>query len=276
MKAMLKIEMNRAFKNRSFYLSLSIGFSIVMAHIIMVVIGKSENPLKFFGNGLTYPYSVFNSWIGGDSTNPYLSAYSTIFPILATMPFGISYLNDLKKGYVKNIYTRTNRINYCVSKYVATFVMAGIAVVIPMIFNLLITSAMVPSLLPVMNGMFSIGGGNLWSGMFYMHPYIYVLMYLVVYFIYGGVFASLALVGAFFVDNMFLLTLFPFIVYYGLGLAAPYVYKYALIRSINPALILTISQPSGITLFTVIAEALIIGVPCFIIFIWGGVKNDTL
>jgi len=276
MKAMLKIEINRAFKNKMFYVSLGIGLSIVLLHIFMNVLVKAENPLKYFGSGMTYPYSVFNSWIGGDSSNPYQATYTIVFPILATLPFGTSYHNDLKVGYVKNIYTRTNRIKYCISKYFATFLVAGIAVVIPVIVNLLVTSAMLPSLIPATNGTFSISGSGLWSKMFYTHPYIYVSMYLGVYFIYGGVFASLALIGALFVENAFLLILFPFIVFYGLGLVAPYVYKYDLIRTIDPNLILTMSQPYGVRLFSVIAEALIIGVPCFIIFIWRGVKNDTL
>ena len=276
MKAMLKIEMCRAFKNKSFFLSLAIGLSIIMAHIIINVVSKANNPLNFFSGGLSYPYSVFNSWIGGVASNPCLAAYTTIFPILATLPFGISYHSDLKNGYVKSIFTRTNHINYCLSKYAATFISAGIAVVIPMLVNLLITSAMLPSLIPVSNGTFSLRGGCLWSEIFYTNPYVYIGMYMVVYFIYGGVFASLALVGTFFVENLFLLMLFPFIVYYGLGIVAPSLYEYVFMHTINPALILNIAQPYADSFWIVIAEALIIGVPCFIIFIWRGVKNDTL
>jgi len=70
--------------------------------------------------------------------------------------------------------------------------------------------------------------------------------------------------------------LFPFIVFYSLGIVAPALYKYSIIHTINPALILNMAQPYANSFFAVIAEALIIGVPCFIIFIWRGVKNDTL
>lgn len=276
MLTMLKIELNRALKSRSFYVSLLIGIIISIAQIIMEVISKADDPLKLFTGGTTYPYSVFNSWIGGHINNPYQIAYLTIFPILATLPFGISYHMDLKKGYVKNVYTRTNRINYCMAKYISTFLLAGTAVVLPMLINLMVTSAILPSLVPATNGVFSLTGLNLWSEIFYVHPYLYIGIYMIIYFIYGGVFASLALAGAFFVDNVFLLTLFPFIIYYGLGIISPYIYKFTNVRAISPAWILNTTQPYTIKLITLVVEGLLIGLICFVIFLWKGVKHDTL
>lgn len=274
MKELIKIEMKRAARSKSFYVSLGVGLMITIAHIFMIVYERALNPLKFFHGGMgQYPYSVFNSWIGG-GYSPNMTVYLTLFPILATLPFALTYSSDIKSGYTKNIFTRTKKINYYVSKYIATFVFGGLAVVIPMIMNLMITVAMLPALKPVGNGTFTIAV-YLWSDIFYKNPFLYIFMFMIVYFIYGGVFASIALAGHYLVDNIFLLTILPFIIYYSLGIISSYLLGIEWLRSISPSRMLNISN-SYTTELSLIGVAVIIGVICFAIFLRKGVKDDTL
>jgi len=274
MKALLKVEFERAFRSRGLLLSLMVGFILAVVQFIVVVIPRSKNILEYFhGNASTYPYSVFNSWFGMDDTHPYLIIYMTIFPILATLPYAVSYFEDRKKGYIKGLCTRAKRNHYLMAKYAATFVSGGIVVVLPMVFNLILTASVVPSLIPVGNGLFKLCGVAMFADIFYTHPYMYILIYLLMYFVYGGVFASLALACSYIFDYSFFVIIFPFAIYYGIGIISPYARTVAT-QLINPRFLLTMSQPGIIMEVTFFGEIIIIGILAYAVYMWKGVRND--
>ncbi|SEW43045.1 hypothetical protein [[Clostridium] fimetarium] len=274
MKEMIKIERERVQSNWGFWLSLSIGCTIAIAQIIMEVGRRSQDIIGGYRNDAScYLPSVFNSWIGGSGFSPYSFSYRTIFPILAILPCAITYFMDMKTGYVKNIFSRTFRRNYYISKYLVNFIAGGISVVIPMLLNLLITACLLPSLLPSTNNLFAPISGSMLVALFYSHPYYYILIYMLIYFIYGGVFATLALSLVGFVHNIFMFTLCPFLMYYCLGIIASYIYNIH-IGSWSPIYILDLTQPYKVKLSAIIIEAVLIGTISSAIYIWRGFKDD--
>lgn len=274
MKEMIKIERERVLSNRGLWLSLAIGLVIVFAQIVMEVWPRSQDIIGGYRNNAScYLVSVFNSWIGGSGFSPYSMAYRTIFPILAILPCAITYFMDIKKGYVKNVFSRTQRRNYYIAKYLVNFVSGGAAVVIPMLFNLLLTACLLPSLLPSTNNLFAPISGHMLVPLFYTHPYYYILIYMLIYFIYGGVFATLALSLVGFINNIFMYTLCPFLMYYCLGIIASYIYN-TQTGSWNPIYILDLIQPYMVRLSTIIIEATLIGTISTVIYFWRGLKND--
>lgn len=274
MKTLIKIEFERAFRSKGLLISLIVGAAIAIIQFAVVVFPVSRNILEFFdGSVNTYPRSVFKWWMGVDSIHPYLRIYVIIFPLLAAIPYASSYFEDRKHGYIKSMCTRVRRRQYLISKYAAVFVTGGIAVTLPMLLNLLLTASVLPSLVPVGNGMFGVGSVCMYSDLFYVHPYLYTFLYMIMYFVYGGVFATLALVCSLIFDYSFFVLLFPFVIYYGLGIIAPYI-NINCIRTINPRMLLSMSSGGIVLIGTFFGEALIIGVIAYAFYMWKGVRSD--
>lgn len=274
MRALLKIELGRAYRSRGLTLSLLVGLGIALIQFIVVVLPCAGNILEYFtGDVISYPHSVFSSWIGMDDRNPYLEVFMTLFPILAVLPFGVSYFEDKKKGYIKALCSRAKRRDYLLAKYAAVFVSGGTAVVLPFLFNLLLTASVLPSLVPVGNGLFKICGVAMFADVFFTHPYLHILIYLVMYFVYGGVFASLALACSHLFDFGFFVMLFPFVIYYGLGMIASYI-RTPVIKNIAPRVLLTMTQAGGVIASSFFGMALLIGGTAFAVYMWKGVHDD--
>lgn len=275
MRRVLRFELERAFRKKSMLLALAIGIVIVLIQIITVVLPASKDILgvSFTGMNGEYPENVFNRYICLDPMHPYNEIYFTVFPIIAMLPFGVTYFSDRKNGYIKNICTRTKRVYYIISKYLVTFLTGGLCVTIPLMIGLLITAALLPSLVPVCNNTFVIMGGHMFSRMFFEHPYAYIFMYFGVYFLYGGAFATIALSVSCLFDYAFFVMISPFAVYYLLGILSTY-FKSSLIGNYKVQLLLSMYQILSSKYIVFWLMWLIITVITFAVHILGGLKRD--
>lgn len=271
---LLKLEFERAFRSRGMTAALICGYAIAIIQFVCVPLANSHDILRFFdGSNLTYPYTVFGSWLGMDDTHPWDLMYRYLIPLLAVLPFGATYFSDIRAGYIKNICTRTAKWKYLAAKYVAVFVSGGVTVVLPMLLNLLLTAAVLPSLAPSTNSLYSIFGGSMFATLFYEHPYGYIALYLFMYFIYGGVFSSLALLMKGMARYRFEVVLFPFVVYYILGLTTGY-FVWLPIGVISPRHLLSMTQGIRMTEAVFFGEPVIIGIMVMVIYAWMGVRDD--
>lgn len=276
MKRILKIELERAYRSRTMTAALGIGYLIAIIQFIKVVFPRTQSVLGYFdGTVITYPYSVFNAWLGMDDVNPWLSIYLMIFPILAALPYGASWFEDWKSGYVKNICLKVKRWKYMLAKYIAVFLSGGTTVVLPLLLNLLLTASVLPSLLPSMNGLFGVGGVGMFAGIFYTHPYVYTFIYLIMYFIYGGVFSTIALAAANFIKYKFIVVLAPFMVYFLLGILGD-ILKLPYIMEIGTRRLLAMTQYRSVSEFAFFGEALLIGAAALAVYFMGRTEDDIL
>ncbi len=212
MKKMIKIELERAFSGTGLKLSLIIGMIITIEHYIRNVIPMAVAPLQFYeyNNATSLPLSVFNCWIGG-GVNFENELFVRIIPLLAAIPYAITYCSDIRTGIVKNYYIRTKKIHYLFSKYLAVFLTGGTAVTVPLLINFLATAAVLPSIVwPI--GSFPINANGMWSSIFYSNPYLYIIMYFCLQFICGGLLATLALIISSWINNIFMALLSPYII----------------------------------------------------------------
>ena len=94
MKQMLKIEIQRAFSGAAFKVSLIIGCLISTLQFMNVVIKHAMDPMKFyFYNGLDFPYTIVNTWMGAVS-DAYYEVYIRILPLLVVIPYASSYRSE--------------------------------------------------------------------------------------------------------------------------------------------------------------------------------------
>ncbi|MEG2935092.1 MAG: hypothetical protein RR844_01230 [Clostridium sp.] len=222
MKRLFKVELSRSLTSKSMFTALIIGLIIVIAQVFQDVIPMArliDEGLKY-NKPMVFPGSAFMHWLS-QSNSMETSLYYMILPILATIPFADSFFTDRKSGYIKNVLIRAKKKDYYISKYMATFISGGLAVVIPLIVSFLITSMILPSMLPeVTNG--GVFPTSIWSKLFYTNPYFYVLGYLIIDFLFSGFIATIALSVSLIADYRFAVLIAPFLIYifiYSLGMS---------------------------------------------------------
>lgn len=210
MLVQMKIELKRSLNNKMMLLSLLLGCTISISHVIQYVFVKDV----YDSSIMWCPESVYYNWIGASSFPMQSYLYYLILPILAVLPAGTLLYDDIKSGYVKNVFIRTKKSNYFIAKYVAVFISGGIAFVLPLIINFVLTSMWLPNLIP--EPIIGIGPSLTSVGyeVYYSHPLLYNGLFLLVDFIFAGGMVSISLIAAYFVEHKFVVLISPFISYY--------------------------------------------------------------
>ena len=243
MKVMIKTELERAFKSWSLWLALIIGMGLSIAQIITRIIPAAMNPLMGYmpDNATLMPISAFQVWIGN----------------------GVSFEYSL--------FIRLIPINYLAAKYIAVFVTGGVVVVMPLLINYLTAITILPSLVwPV--GVFASSPKSIWSAIFYTHPHIYMIMYMILLFVCGGLMATIALIVSNIVNNRFVAMLAPYIIT-EFANAILRMSDKKWLRGIAPTKLFNMAQTNtGASFIVYIAVLLILGV---VVYFIGGLKHET-
>ncbi|MCI1966938.1 MAG: hypothetical protein LKJ17_12575 [Oscillospiraceae bacterium] len=276
---MLKIELSRAFQGKNFIITIILGSIITMVHFILYALPMAvPEGVTAQNYGGLYPPTVFNEWIGGQGLFLTATLYFFLLPLMAAIPYGDSYYLEKKSGYPKNIFLRTNKKYYFISKYIAVFLSAGTAITIPLLLNLLVTMAMFPSVLPDINApVFMMNPSCMWSSMFYAAPYGYIFCYLLLDFVFSGLLATISLVAGLWMRHHLGVLLAPFlfflIIYFTLNFMSIY---FRFLNTLNPGAFLNPTPViDGITLPPILLEMLLLFCATFFVYIKEGVRREV-
>lgn len=232
LKRLIQFELCRCIKNRDFVLSLIISNLICVCDYIFM-----KKQIYGVSTG-----SVIQTFVGTDYRFVFNSLFYTLLPIIAAMPHGAIYFEDLKTGYIKNILTKTTRLNYYLAKYISTFVTAFIAVFVPLCLNLILCLTTYPNLLPErLTFTVSAGYGKSFMPILNnLYPVLYIVIYIMLDCLFAGLLTSFCLVISSLVRSKFSAVVTPFAVYI---ISAPMLAKsynnFALEYILNP------TQPMG-------------------------------
>lgn len=222
----IKVECHKAIFTKLFFLIVVIGCAITMFSLFPCLqsyyryISNLEDfseELSYVRNPMMATQTLFNCWIGSEAITPGSTYYFSLFPILVSIPYGWSYCTERQSGYIKNVIIRTGKLRYYLSKYIALFLSGGLAMVIPLLFNFLLTAMFVPAITPDPYYITSYGiiSASFLSELFYTCPFMYIFLYLLVDFVYGGLIACMCFAFAAFVKNKVIVVLLPFFVLLG-------------------------------------------------------------
>lgn len=242
---MFSMELKRAFSSKGmlivvlFSILLSVAVlkgSLAMqkeyeAIIIRVGTEKVEDHTTY------YPDTVFERCLTGNTFLPYGGIYYMLFPILAVLPFGTSYARDEELNYTRNILTRQKKSRYLLAKYLAAFVSGAAASVMPMLLSLIVTMPYFPCIPPAMTSFQSgIVDRQIFSEYYFIHPWIYFGLFLVLGLAAGGLLAGSALAVSCFITKPIAVLFMPFLVYNAVNyaLASPAKQAYSLAQIIDP------------------------------------------
>lgn len=228
MRSALKVELRRAFCNYGLVFSIGLGGILaILAFFTNGSWGLSRYWLSYMeGDPTAIADAVemgivdtpLEIWMPKDgSSGKFYYFWITILPLLCVLPYGVTYLQDKKRGLINQLIYRMGKRNYYFSKFIACFLSGGTVAVIPLIINLLLCMCFLPLGLPILSTHFyPIGKIHAFSEVFYSRPALYVLIYLGFTFLLFGLLTCLCMTLALVVENQFALMLTPFALYYAL------------------------------------------------------------
>lgn len=259
MKSFMRIELKRAFGNIFFLMAFVITMGICVWHF-------KENVWVLrnwvYGYKDSYPLSAFGKWIGGENSSLQPTLYYLIIPILCAIPYGKTYYFDLKSGYINQLIIRGEKKDYLVAKLMAAFLNGAVLSAVPLLFDFLLTGTVLPAIMPQSgSGLFSISPGSIMSELFYVHPYLYLLLYLLLNATFFGLLNTISFWAVDFVENSFWIILMPFIVYIFVFCISQFIglEKFAAFLFLRP------SQPYR-SIWEIVVIELLVLVACNIIF----------
>lgn len=208
MKQILKNEFERMFFSLQFLVVVLIGCGIALWFFYQNIIER----MVYIPN---QPRSAYISWMGTHTFWMQSFWFFLIFPLLAVLSFAGSFYEDKKNGYIKQSLLRTSKKDYFLAKGITVFLSGSLSVTIPLIFSFVLTATKLPLLYP--EEYFGYGPMALsLDKFFYLHPMVYIIVYLIFDFIMGGIIALLAMILTYWIPVKYLGLLLPFIALYGL------------------------------------------------------------
>lgn len=120
----------------------------------------------------------------------------------------------LIKYFILYVCIREKKETYYRAKYMAVFLSGGMAILIPLLLNLMLTSLLLPALRPDNGCNTTITGKTMAYELFYTYPLLYVLLFLAIDFLFAGVIATIALSYTYYTEHKFGVLVAPFILYF--------------------------------------------------------------
>jgi hypothetical protein len=220
----------------------------------------------------TYPLSAYEKWIGADNASVQPLLLYLIMPALCAIPYGRSFYFDVKSGYAAQIISRGKKSDYIRAKYGAAFVSGALIGMIPLVFDFLLTAMVFPMVIPqVGTGTFPVAAMDIMSGVFYTHPLVYNLIFVLIDGCFWGLLNCAVLWAVNFVRNRFWILLTPFIIYIFVFCMVHFVNRV----SLSPVMFLRPSAPFRNDIRVVIC-AFIILIVVNVIFYIHAVKKELV
>lgn len=284
----MSMELKKAFCNMRFvfslvsalFLVLMSGFMQVQGHLNRVRFMNLSDYQSVANWGKDYHLSaetMADFWIGMDFSTWCGTAFFFLLPLLAVLPYGSSLHREYKSGYLNVITQQVSQKRYFAAKFLAAFLSGGVVIILPMIVNIIFVACMVPLRLPsvlevIYNGVYGFG---LWAEVFYTHPVLYILLYLLLDFLFAGAIATVPM-ALYKLKNQGLVLIFPFMTLMALHIILSMLYRFIplclspldFLRAVNVS-------PYGAKLWIVAIEFLLLLLPGLItVSVWR--KKDVL
>jgi hypothetical protein len=269
---MLYIELKRAFRNRRFYISLIVGLLIAMIHFVTFTYVLIDKDLR---GDREYPLSLFQEYLGGDPFVPYASILYLVLPLIIALPHSGSDRFDINNGYVHNIFTRSSKTKYYISKTLATFISGGVVAIMPLLINFMATAMFVPALTPqVALSQDTIGDTSFMGNLYFTNPLMYTIIYFIIIFIFFGLLSVFGLFASLFTDKVLIATMSPLLLYLGV---------YSILNALqdieftswNPAFVFQPSQFIPAKGYIILTECLLL-LGCAVAYVVTSVKKERV
>lgn len=158
-------------------------------------------------------YTLYNSWIGGLPTGLVPVIFYTMLPLCASIPYATTIIDDRKTGYIRVFVAQYGRKQYYLNRYIMVFVSGAVTVLIPLMLNYIIVACFVPARLPdaIDNLYFQVYHDTILGDIYYLHPLLYDLLYLLIDAAFAGIWATVTMACAFYTRSKLVAIIGPYI-----------------------------------------------------------------
>lgn len=259
MNQFLKIEFKRVFKNKSFLLALALGMFIVI--IQQITVARYYSPTE---------ENVFIYLTGYNTTGLGTNLYYLLLPCLVALAGADLLGEDRRTGL--DIFSRIRGTDkqYYFSKSIVAFVAGGVAFFLPLIVELFLLMLVYPSVpFDYFASEVPVTYEEMFGNVFYNSPITYEVIFLVIGFVYSGLFALLGILVSFFSSSKYVVLLSPLAIYYGIWI----VFSLGGYPEVSPFGFLTPKQAYPLNFQVIWIEFLLLFVVAIIGIAWS-VKNE--
>lgn len=201
----IRFEIKRAFRSKSFMLGVGIGLVVSLLDFITFRSQYGTNSDKI----------LIQAWIGTDYQFAYNSLFYVLLPLMACLPYGGTLFKDRREGYQKNICLKVARHHYIFAKALTVFLTAFVSVTLPLFANLIVTAGLYASRQP--EKLYFLTAGiidcNLFPILFNQYPVWYCVVYILVDGIFAGLLGLTSLLVSKWVNSYFAAVMVPFVIY---------------------------------------------------------------
>lgn len=181
---MMAFEFHRMLHSKSLWLAFAVSCVFSLMNVWY--------QLNLYWNDVNH-ISIFYKWMGVSRSNFGPTYFIMVIPLLAALGYSWTISSDVKTGYINQIFTRTSQKRFFFAKYVASFTSGGIIFCGPLVLDYLLLATFSPAEFPQPEMMQTgIDQFHFCSKLFFQHPYLFVLLWLGVGFLWGGAMTSIA------------------------------------------------------------------------------------
>ncbi|APA04821.1 MULTISPECIES: hypothetical protein [Bacillus] len=199
----------RLLKRPSFYVSLAIGAVLATAYFWTEEMPLTEH-LELTGGVSFTPYT---KWMGIGGISDYPALYMFLLPILATLPLSDLYARDRSTGFIRFLMIRGKHTQYFFSLFFINFLAGVVTAIFPLLLNIYLSFMKLPNIRPdraINNEMPLASDNTFFPELYYTHPFVHMMLYVIIIGIFSGMFASIALGAGMFIKRSFIVLLIPF------------------------------------------------------------------
>ncbi|MDD3185309.1 MAG: hypothetical protein PHT76_08435 [Anaerostipes sp.] len=200
----------RLLRQKTIYIALFTGMLISVCHIWKDVLPYVDK---------SYHHSPYTKWIESFSPSVFTSLLFMLMPILASMAISHIYREDSNRNYFSIVTSKGSKRSYFLCLYIYNFFIGGLVFILPILFNIYLCFLILPDrkiqfLLEETNNVTLYGNQTLFPVLYYEHPFLHMMIYVVIGFLVAGIFASIALVLSFYIKKYFMIWMLPFLACY--------------------------------------------------------------
>ncbi|MCM1179491.1 MAG: hypothetical protein NC347_04485 [Clostridium sp.] len=231
MKKIISFELERGLRSRTLWISLFISMSFVVLDLLFFC---HENKV-WSTEGVITP--MIEAWLGTDYKFAFNQLFFVLLPILASLPFGASYFEDVQSGYIKNICLKGSRAGYFAAKCIAVFVTGWLAIFIPLCASIILCMTFYPERRPekLLFLTAAVWDTSLMAEIYNTKPLLYAVIYTLIDAMFGGMLAVCSVCISEHVASRFSAVVTPFTFYILTGvLLIRYDKTWSLYQMLNP------------------------------------------
>lgn len=219
----LKKELHKSFVNARFLIIVLMEGVIAILHsyhkVSEYITFKNNLEIilkrnKMCINPYSLIYNAYSSWIGCDKDSIYAKVLFYIFPLCASITYSWSFICDYKKGYYFSACKKYGKHNYHLYKYIAVFLSSGSIAAIPLLLNFFSITLFIPLVSPdsVYDIYYGIFSGEFMAELYYNTPLAYLLIFILLCFIYNGLFGCLSYTISIYIKNAAVSISLPYLI----------------------------------------------------------------